>query len=70
VPGARGRPEASPGGVCAFDHAQHVWLAGTYNLRRIAWTPALRAYFSGNLVKVLQDRQGNALYVRRGLHPR
>jgi Glycosyltransferase family 87 len=54
----------------AFDHAQYVWLAGTYNLRRIAWTPALRAYFNTNFVKVLADRQGDALYVRRGLRPR
>jgi len=54
----------------AFDHAQYVWLAGTYNLRRIAWTPALRAYFSANFVRVLADRQGDTLYVRRGLHPR
>jgi hypothetical protein len=49
----------------AFDHAQYVWLAGTYNLRRIAWTPALRAYFASNFVKVLQDRQGDALYIRK-----
>jgi alpha-1,2-mannosyltransferase len=53
----------------AFDHAQYVWLAGTYNLRRIAWTPALRAYFNTNFVRVLADRQGDTLYVRRGLHP-
>lgn len=54
----------------AFDHAQYVWLAGTYNLRRIAWTPALRAYFRNNFVKVLQDRHGDTLYVRKGLHAR
>jgi hypothetical protein len=54
----------------AFDHAQYVWLAGTYNLRRIAWTPALRAYLNTNFVRVLADRQGDTLYVRRGLRPR
>jgi hypothetical protein len=54
----------------AFDHAQYVWLAGTYNLRRIAWTPALRAYFGSNFVKVLHDKQGDTLYIRKGLHPR
>jgi hypothetical protein len=54
----------------AFDHAQYVWLAGTYNLRRIAWTPALRAYFDGNFVKVLHDKQGDTLYVRKGLRSR
>ena len=41
-----------------------------HNLRRIAWTPALRAYFNTNFVKVLADRQGDTLYVRRGLRPR
>jgi hypothetical protein len=50
----------------AFDHAQYVWLAGTYNLRRIAWTPALRTYFNTNFVKVLADKQGDTLYVRKG----
>jgi alpha-1,2-mannosyltransferase len=50
----------------AFDHAQYVWLAGVYNLRRIAWTPALRAYFSHNFVKVLFDARGDTLYVRKG----
>jgi len=50
----------------AFDHAQYVWLAGVYNRRRIAWTPALRAYFSGNFVRVLFDDRGDSLYVRKG----
>ena len=52
----------------AFDHAQYVWLAGMYNLRRIGWTPALRAYFDRNFVRLLIDHKGDALYVRRGLH--
>jgi hypothetical protein len=52
----------------AFDHAQYVWLAGMYNLRRIGWTPALRAYFDRNFVRVLADNRGDTLYVRRGLH--
>jgi hypothetical protein len=53
----------------AFDHAQCVWLADVYNRRRIAWTPALRAYFSRNsrnFVRVLFDDKGDALYVRKG----
>jgi hypothetical protein len=54
----------------AFDHAQYVWLAGTYNRRRIAWTPALRAYFQRNFVRLLVDGHGDALWVRKGLHPR
>ncbi len=53
----------------AFDHAQYVWLAGTYNLRRIAWTPALHAYLRRDFVRVLTDRRGDALYRRRGLDP-
>ena len=54
----------------AFGHAQYVWLAGTYNLRRIGWTPALRAYFDSNFVKVRQDSKGDTIYIRNGLHPR
>jgi alpha-1,2-mannosyltransferase len=52
----------------AFGHAQYVWLAGTYNRRRIAWTPALRAYLHRNFVRVLVDDKGDALWVRRGPH--
>jgi hypothetical protein len=52
----------------AFDHAQYVWLSGTYNRRRIAWTPALRAYFRRDFVRVLTDHHGDALYRRKGLH--
>lgn len=51
----------------AFVHAQYVWLSGVYNRRRIAWTPALRAYFQRNFVRVLMDNKGDALYVRREL---
>jgi hypothetical protein len=49
----------------AFTHAQYVWLAGGYNRRRIAWTPALRRYFDARFVRVLTDGKGDALYVRR-----
>jgi hypothetical protein len=54
----------------AFDHAQYLWLAGTYNLRRIAWTPTLRAYLHNNFIKVLHDKQGDTLYIRKSLKPR
>jgi len=54
----------------AFDHAQYVWLAGTYNLRRIGWTPALTAYFRSNFVRLRHDSRGDTLYVRQGLHRR
>lgn len=50
----------------AFAHAQYVWLADTYNLRGIAWTSALRAYFNQNFTRVLTDDRGDALYVRKG----
>jgi hypothetical protein len=49
----------------AFDHAQYVWLAGMYNLRRIAWTPSLRAYFHRDFVRIVHDNKGDALYVRK-----
>ena len=50
----------------AFDHAQYVWLAGMYNRRRIAWTPALHAYLKRDFVRVLVDDKGDALWVRKG----
>jgi hypothetical protein len=50
----------------AFTHAQYVWLAGGYNRRRIAWTPALHAYFDRTFARVLTDGKGDALYVRKG----
>jgi len=53
----------------AFDHAQYVWLT-TLNVRRIPWTPALRAYFSKDFVVVLRDGRRDTLYARRGLRPR
>jgi len=54
----------------AFGHAQYVWLAGRYNLRRLAWSPSLRAYFASHFTRVLTDAEGDALYVRHGARPR
>ena len=54
----------------AFGHTQCGWLARTYNLRRIAWTPSLRAYFKRNFVRLLVDDRGDALWVRKGLYAR
>jgi hypothetical protein len=51
----------------AFAHAQYVWLTGL-NRRRIAWTPALTAYFEANFVHVANHRRGLRLYVRKDLH--
>jgi hypothetical protein len=53
----------------AFEHAQYVWLTGL-NRRRIAWTPALTAYFNANFVHVANHTRGLRLYVRKGLNPR
>ncbi len=51
----------------AFEHAQYVWLTGL-NHRRIAWTPALTAYFHANFVHVANHMHDLRLYVRKGLH--
>ena len=53
----------------AFEHAQYVWLTGL-NRRRIAWTPALTAYFKANFVHVAEHTHDLRLYVRKDLHPR
>jgi Glycosyltransferase family 87 len=53
----------------AFGHAQYVWLTGL-NRRRIAWTPALTAYFNANFVHVANHTHDLRLYVRKGLHSR
>ena len=53
----------------AFAHAQYVLLTGL-NRRRIAWTPALTAYFEANFVHVANHKRGLRLYVRKGFHPR
>jgi alpha-1,2-mannosyltransferase len=53
----------------AFDHAQYVWLSWA-EIRRIAWTPALMAYFHSHFVKVFSSGRRDTLYVRKGLKPR
>jgi hypothetical protein len=53
----------------AFEHAQYVWLTGL-NRRRIAWTPALTAYFHAHFTHVANHTRDLRLYVRNGLHPR
>ena len=50
----------------AFEHAQYVWLTGL-NHHRIAWTPALTAYFEENFVNVANHARDLRLYVRKGL---
>ena len=50
----------------AFSPAQFVLLSHN-NERRIAWTPALRAYFAANFVELKPHWNGATLYKRRGL---
>ena len=53
----------------AFEHAQYVWLTGL-NHRRIAWTPALTAYFHEHFVHVADHTRKLRLYVRKSLSRR
>jgi alpha-1,2-mannosyltransferase len=52
----------------AFDHAQYVWLSGL-NYHRVAWTPALRTYFSAHFTRILHAGNAGSLYRRIGLKP-
>jgi hypothetical protein len=47
-----------------FAHAQYAWFS-VYSSRRIAWTPALQAYFTSHFVPVMRDQRGDILYRRR-----
>jgi hypothetical protein len=47
-----------------FAHAQYAWLS-VYSHRRIAWSPALRAYFDSHFVPVMSDSRGDVLYRRQ-----
>jgi len=49
----------------AFSHAQLVLLS-PINGDRVAWTPALRAYFTANFVKLGSHWKYVALYKRKG----
>jgi len=51
----------------AFSHAQYVILTDT-NTRRVAWTPALKAYLNDHFVQVYRSPRKLLLYVRKGLH--
>ena len=50
----------------AFGAAQYVWLTPN-NTRRIAWTPALRTYFTRHFALVRGPWAPLSLYVRKGL---
>jgi hypothetical protein len=49
----------------AFGAARYALLT-SYNPNRIAWTPALRAYFRDNFVRISGDWAPLSLYVRKG----
>ena len=51
----------------AFSHTQYVILTGMNN-RRIAWTPALKAYLAGHFVQVYRSPNRFLVYARKGLH--
>ncbi len=46
-----------------FAHATYAWFSA-YSSRRIAWSPALRAYFASHFVQVMRDQRGDVLYRR------
>ena len=62
--GAARYPAVDAAWRSAFQHAQYVWLSVRFNPRRIAWTPALRAYFRSHFRPVLRDGTSNVLYAR------
>ncbi|MGP8000033.1 MAG: glycosyltransferase family 87 protein [Streptosporangiaceae bacterium] len=50
-----------------FTRAKFIWLS--YNAyRRVAWYPALRAYFKDNFVLVFRHSWHDSLYARKGTH--
>ena len=65
-PQGRGRLRAAAGvWQEAFSHAQLVLLPHK-NAGRIAWTPALKAYFDANFVQLKSPRKIATPYKRRG----
>jgi hypothetical protein len=65
------RPQTGAGGVAAvravwqqeFSHAGFVWLSSA-NARRIAWSPALRAYFASHFTRAVRTG-GDVVYRRQ-----
>ncbi len=64
--GAARYPAVDAAWRSAFAHAQYVWLSVKFNPRRIAWSPALRAYFHQHFHRVLRDGSSSVLYARTG----
>jgi alpha-1,2-mannosyltransferase len=67
VTGAGKNPAVAALWMNAFRHAQYIWLSSPItgiSDRRIAWTPALHAYFNANFSQV---KHHDRLYQRIGL---
>jgi hypothetical protein len=47
----------------AFDHAEFVWFSD-HSWRRVAWSPAVLAYFQRDFKPILTDSYGDTLYRR------
>jgi hypothetical protein len=62
--GAGGNPAVAAAWQQEFAHAQYAWFSA-YSGRRIAWSPALQAYFTSHFVPVMRDQRGDTLYRRR-----
>jgi hypothetical protein len=66
VTGAGNNPAVAALWMNAFRHAQYIWFSSAINGisdRRIAWNPALRAYFKANFRQV---KQHDRIYQRVG----
>jgi len=62
--GAGRNPAVAAAWRAEFAHAQYAWLSA-YSRRRIAWSPALRAYFDSHFLPVMGDSRGDVLYRRQ-----
>jgi len=47
-----------------FTHAPYAWLSACSG-RRIAWSSALRDYFTSHFVPITRDSRGDVLYQRQ-----
>jgi hypothetical protein len=62
--GAGRDPEVAAAWRQEFAHAQYAWFSA-FSYRRIAWSPALRRYFTSHFVPIMRDSRGDVLYQRQ-----
>jgi len=62
--GAGRDPEVAAAWRQEFAHAQYAWFSA-FSDRRIAWSPALRRYFTSHFVPIMRDSRGDVLYQRQ-----